>query len=158
MQEHFQLQKKILSSLLIGAFVFGVSAANIQPVSANSLDKVKETKEKYDKAKDKFGQVLDGDSTRKPAPPDGDNSNRPEPPKDSNGKPMAPPDSDNSNRPEPPKDSSVNHMSSPINGGNNHIMPPRDHRGGERTAPPNNNDASDNSDDRQDRVRAYRDR
>ena len=96
------MKKKLLSSLLIGAFVFGVGAANVQPVNAASLDKVKETKEKYDKAKDKFGQMRDGD-----------NSNRPEPPKDSNGNPMPPPDGDNSNRPEPPKDSNGNPIAPP---------------------------------------------
>ena len=88
------MHKKLLSSLLIGAFVFGVGAANVQPVSAASLDKVKEAKEKYDKAKDTldkakglFGQKQNGD-----------NSNRPEPPKDENGNPLPPPDKQDGNK------------------------------------------------------------
>ena len=114
--------KKILSSLLIGAFVFGIGAANIQTMSAASLDKVKETKQKYDKAKEKFYGTNrpepPKDSNGNPmAPPDrnSDDSNRPELPKDSNGNPMAPPDrnSDDSNRPEPPKDSNGNPMAPP---------------------------------------------
>ena len=106
------MHKKLLSSLLIGAFVFGVGAANVQPVSAASLDKVKEAKEKYDKAKDTldkakglFGQKQNGD-----------NSNRPEPPKDENGNPLPPPDKqdgDDSNRPEPPKDENGNPLPPP---------------------------------------------
>ena len=84
--------KKILSGLLIGAFVFGLGAADVQPVSAASLDKVKETKEKYDKVKktkDKIDKAQDIFGKNKK---DGDNSNRPEPPKDENGNPIAPPD------------------------------------------------------------------
>ena len=129
------MKKKILSSLLIGAFVFGVGAGNVE-VSASSLDKVKETKEKYDlvtnngyvytieaqldkvketkekydKAKDKFDKAQDMFGKNKS---DGDNSNRPEPPKDANGNPMAPPNGDNSNRPEPPKDANGNPMAPP---------------------------------------------
>ena len=80
--------KKLLSGLLIGAFVFGVGAANVQPVSAASLDKVKEAKEKYDKAKDKLDKANDMFGQKR----DGDNSNRPEPPKDENGNPLPPPD------------------------------------------------------------------
>ena len=83
------MKKKILSSLLIGAFVFGLGAADVAQTQAASLDKVKEAKEKYDKAKDvqeKFGQMRNGDK-----------SNRPEPPKDENGNPMPPPDGNNSN-------------------------------------------------------------
>ena len=123
--------KKILTAFLIGAFVFGLGAADISQCNAAALDKVKETKQKYDKAKNKFDKVTDGDKTtrQKPpeppkdsngnpmAPPDrnSDDSNRPEPPKDSNGNPMAPPDrnSDNSNRPEPPKDANGNPMAPP---------------------------------------------
>ena len=88
------MNKKFLSSLIIGTFVFGLGAADVQPVNAASFDKAKETKEKFDKAKDKFDKAkekLDGDDMTHKAPPDGDKSNRPEPPKDSNGKPMAPP-------------------------------------------------------------------
>ena len=49
--------KKILSGAVIGAFVFGVSASNIQPVSAadkTTLDKIESAKDKFDSAKDKF--------------------------------------------------------------------------------------------------------
>ena len=103
--------KKFLSGLLIGAFVFGVGAANVQPVSAASLDKVKEAKEKYDKAKDKLDKANDMFGQKR----DGDNSNRPEPPKDENGNPLPPPDrdGDNSNRPEPPKDENGNPLPPP---------------------------------------------
>ena len=111
------MKKKILSGLLIGAFVFGLGAADVAQTQAASLDKAKEAKEKYDKAKDtydkakntkeKFGQMRDSDK-----------SNRPEPPKDENGNPMPPPnDSDKSNRPEPPKDENGNPMPPP-NGDN----------------------------------------
>ena len=111
--------KKLLSGLLIGAFVFGVGAANVQPVSAASLDKVKEAKEKYDKTKSKIDktkskieQKLGGDGTDFQKR-DGDDSNRPEPPKDENGNPMPPPGSDDSNRPEPPKDENGNPLPPP---------------------------------------------
>ena len=99
--------KKILSSLLIGAFVFGIGAVNIQPVNASSIDKVKETKQKYDKAKEKFDKATNGDKNN--------DSNRPEPPKDANGNPIAPPnhDGDSSNRPEPPKDANGNPIAPP---------------------------------------------
>lgn len=81
------MKKKILSGLLIGAFVFGLGAADVAQTQAASLDKAKEAKEKYDKAKDTFGQMRDGD-----------NSNRHEPPKDKDGKPMPPPDDNNFKR------------------------------------------------------------
>ena len=94
--------KKFLSGLIVGAFVFGLGAADVQPVSADSLDKVKEAKQKYDKAKDTFDKAKDTFGKNK----SGDKT-PPEPPKDSDGKPMPPPDknSSDSNRPEPPKDS-----------------------------------------------------
>ena len=128
------MNKKFLSGLLIGAFIFGLGAADVQPVNAATADKVKETKQKYDKAKDKFGQMRpdrnSGDSSNRPEPPkdengnfmpppdrnSGDNSNRPEPPKDENGNFMPPPDrnnGDSSNRPEPPKDENGNFMPPP---------------------------------------------
>ena len=87
------MKKKILSGLLIGAFVFGVGAMNVKPVNASSLDKVAETKDKFDqnkqkfdKTKDKFGQARDSDK-----------SNRPTPPTDENGNPMPPPDRNGNN-------------------------------------------------------------
>lgn len=118
------MKKKLLSSLLIGAFVFGVGAANVQPVSAASLDKATEAKQKYDKTKSKIDktkskieQKLGGDGTNFPQRPNrsGDSSNPPEPPKDENGNPMPPPDrdGDNSNRPEPPKDENGNPLPPP---------------------------------------------
>ena len=82
------MKKKLLSSLLIGAFVFGVGAANVQPVSADALDKAVAAKEKYDKAKDKFDKAKGLFGQKQ----DGDSSNRPEPPKDENGNPLPPPD------------------------------------------------------------------
>ena len=84
------MKKKILSGLIIGAFVFGVGAANVQPVDAASLDKVKEAKEKYDKAKDakeKFDKARDMFGGKNSGDTD-----RPTPPTDENGNPMAPPD------------------------------------------------------------------
>ena len=81
------MKKKILSGLIVGTFVFGLGAADVQPVSAATFDKVKQTKEKYDKAKEKFGQMRDGD-----------NSNRPEPPKDSDGNPLPPPDKNSNDK------------------------------------------------------------
>lgn len=70
--------KKLLSGLLIGAFVFGIGAVDIQPACAASVEKVKDTLKNHN----------------------GDNSNRPKLSTDDNGKPMAPPNhnGDNSNR------------------------------------------------------------
>ena len=76
--------KKILSGALIGAFVFGVSASNIQPVNAASISDAKTTLDKYDKAKDKFDSARDKLKRN--------NSDRPDPPKDENGNPLLPPD------------------------------------------------------------------
>lgn len=78
--------KKLLTGLLIGAFVFGLGAADIQPVSASSSKDYKETKQKIDKAKEKVDKTQDKF--------DKDGKNPPEPPKDSNGNPMPPPDKD----------------------------------------------------------------
>ena len=79
--------KKLLTGLLIGAFVFGLGAADIQPVSASSSKDYKETKQKIDKAKEKVDKTQDKF--------DKDGKNPPEPPKDSNGNPMPPPDRNN---------------------------------------------------------------
>ena len=88
--------KKLLTGLLIGAFVFGLGAADIQPVSASSSKDVKEAKQKIDKAKEKVDKTQEKFNKN--------DKNPPEPPKDANGNPMAPPDrnSDDSNRPAPP--------------------------------------------------------
>ncbi len=103
------MKKKFLSGLLIGAFIFGLGAADVAQTQAASLDKAKEAKEKYDRAKDTYDRAKDTFEQMR----DGDNSNRPEPPKDKDGKPMPPPDGDNSNRPEPPKDSNGKPMPPP---------------------------------------------
>ena len=90
------MKKKILSGLLIVAFVFGLGAADIQPVSAAASNEIKETKDKFDRNSDK--------------------SNRPEPPKDKDGNPIVPPDRNNgdkSDRPEPPKDKDGNPIAPP---------------------------------------------
>ena len=95
--------KKLLTGLLIGAFVLGLGAADIQPVSAASVKDLKEAKEKVDKAKEKVDKVKDKVDKAKDKF-NKDDKNPPEPPKDSNGNPMAPPDrnNDDSNRPAPP--------------------------------------------------------
>ena len=68
--------KKILSGLLIGTFVFGVTVGNVSAASDNS-------------AKKPAVQSTDG----KNQPPQmKDGKNPPEPPKDSNGNPLPPPD------------------------------------------------------------------
>ena len=67
--------KKLLTALLIGAFVFGTGAVNIQIASANQ-------------------KPLAEMSSKPTTPPNHDSSDRPEPPKDANGKPMAPPNHD----------------------------------------------------------------
>ncbi|MBQ3335962.1 MAG: hypothetical protein IJG80_00995 [Selenomonadaceae bacterium] len=107
------MKKKILSSLIAGAFVFGVGVANVQPVSADALDKAKEAKEKYDKfkdAKEKYDQARDMFGKK-----NSDGSNRPAPPTDENGQPISPPDknSDGSNRPAPPTDENGQPMPPP---------------------------------------------
>ena len=80
---------KLLSGLLIGAFVFGVGAADLQPASAASISDAKAAKDKFDKSKKKFDQTKDkADKTRDKF----DGKNPPEPPKDKNGNPMPPPD------------------------------------------------------------------
>ena len=88
--------KKLLTGILIGAFVFGLGAADIQPVSASSSKDYKETKQKIDKAKEKVDKTQEKFNKN--------DKNPPEPPKDANGNPMAPPDrnNDDSNRPAPP--------------------------------------------------------
>ena len=100
------MKRKIMSSLLIGAFVFGVSAANVQTVSASSPDKVKEISDSYDKI---FVS---------------DKSKRPEPPKDKDGKPLPPPNFDGKNRPEPPKDKDGNPLPPPTDENGNPLPPP----------------------------------
>ena len=94
------MKKKILSSLSIGAFVFGLGAADVQTACAASFDNAKEAKDKYDKAKDKYDKAKDKFDNAKDK---FDGKTPPEPPKDSDGNYMPPPDGDNSNRPEPPK-------------------------------------------------------
>ena len=51
--------KKLLTGLLIGAFVFGLGVADIQPVSASASKDYKETKQKIDKAKEKVDKAQD---------------------------------------------------------------------------------------------------
>ena len=75
--------KKILTALLIGAFVFGVGTADMNFASAKSVEKTI-----ADAAKDKVQQKLDGNDEKKP----------PEPPKDSNGNPLPPPDKDKNSK------------------------------------------------------------
>ena len=105
------MKKKIFTGLLIGAFVFGIGAANAQSSGENFVDKVKASQDKFDKSKDKADKTKDKFGHKR----DGDKSNRPEPPKDSNGNPIAPPNhyGDKSNRPEPPKDSNGNPIAPP---------------------------------------------
>ena len=93
------MKKKILSSLIIGAFVFGLGAADMQPASAAYAL----AKERIDRTKEKS----ESNSERRELPKysNDDKSDHPEPPKDSNGNPIAPPDRNNgdkSDRPTPP--------------------------------------------------------
>lgn len=118
--------KKILTAFLIGAFVFGVSVADMNFASAQSSEKKIETQ-----AKNSAEKNSDGKDMKKP----------PEPPKDSNGNPIPPPDkkskhvkngdqtstdsnakhsqhrnknsADEKNPPEPPKDSNGNPLPPP---------------------------------------------
>ena len=76
------MKKKFLSGLIIGAFVFGLGAADVQTACAASFDNAKEAKDKFDKTKDKFDKAKDKFDGKTP----------PEPPKDSNGNYMPPPD------------------------------------------------------------------
>ncbi len=92
--------KKLLSGALIGAFVFGISAGSLQPVSAASFDdakKISDAKDKFNSAKDKFNSARDKFGSR-----NSDSNTPPEPPKDADGNPMPPPDKDSSDRPAPP--------------------------------------------------------
>ncbi|MBO4401371.1 MAG: hypothetical protein J5809_05950 [Selenomonadaceae bacterium] len=106
--------KKLLSGALIGAFVFGISAGSIQPVSAASSDtkRISDTKDRYDSAKDKHNSDRDKFNGSR----NSDSNTPPEPPKDANGNPMAPPDKNSSNGntpPEPPKDANGKPMAPP---------------------------------------------
>ena len=90
--------KKFLSTLVIGAFVFGVGVTSVQPVSAASIDKAKEAKEnfykskqKFDKSKHQFDQMRDGDSMERPKPPTDKDGKPLPPPTDKDGKPLPPP-------------------------------------------------------------------
>lgn len=103
--------KKILSGLLIGAFVFGLGAAEIQPVSASAVNDYKEAKQRIEKSKQKLDKTQEKFGQNK-----NDGQKPPEPPKDENGNPLPPPDrnnGDNSNRPAPPKDENGNSMPPP---------------------------------------------
>ena len=110
--------KKILSAMIMGAFIFSVSASSVDVASAASISDVKDAKTKYDRAKDKIDDLKNGTSRT------GDKDKPPEPPKDENGNPLPPPDKkdgdndkrdgDNYNRREPPKDE------------NGNSLPPRD--------------------------------
>ena len=71
--------KKILTGMLIGAFVFGVGFSDVS--AAN------------DKSKDTKAQQT---TEMKKPPQNSDGKNPPEPPKDSNGNPLPPPDRQNS--------------------------------------------------------------
>ncbi len=84
--------KKVLTGALIGAFIFGVSASSIQPVSAASSRDAEITFDKQGKTKNKFERTrneMAGNDRNT------DGKNPPEPPKDSNGNPIAPPDRNN---------------------------------------------------------------
>ena len=70
--------KKILTALLIGAFVFGVGTANFASAKSVVSDSYK-----YADGRDSHADKNMQDSNGK---------NPPEPPKDSDGKPMPPPD------------------------------------------------------------------
>lgn len=85
--------KKILTGALIGAFVFGISAGNIQPASAASANNKKITNERHER-----NSGNNDANQNRPAPPDRNNNNQnpPEPPKDSNGNPLPPPDRNSS--------------------------------------------------------------
>lgn len=133
------MNRKILGGLLIGAFVFGLSASDVHPVSASSSNEVKGKNE----------QMLDGNGMTRQVPPsarNGDNSNRPEPPKDKDGNPLPPPNfnGDSSNRPEPPKDKDGNPMAPPnFNGASsNRPEPPKDKDGNPLPPPDRNGDNS----------------
>ena len=88
--------KKILASAVIGAFVVGVSANNLQPVSA-AIPEI---------AKNDLNILSN-------------NQKPPEPPKDSNGKPLPPPNHNGQKPPEPPKDSNGNPLPPPNQSTNN---------------------------------------
>ena len=110
--------KKLLSGALIGAFVFGIPAGNVDAASFDDAKKIYDAKQKYDSAKDKYDSAKDKfDSAKdKFGNKNSDNQNPPELPKDSDGNPMPPPDrnnSDNGDRPEPPKDSNGNPLPPP---------------------------------------------
>ena len=103
--------RRILSGIMVGAFVFGLGAAEIQPVSASSVSDYKDAKQKIEKSKQKMDKTQEKFGQNK-----NDGQKPPEPPKDENGNPMPPPDrnnGDNSAPPEPPKDENGNPMPPP---------------------------------------------
>ena len=111
--------KKMLSALLIGAFVFGISFNNAEVASAKTADKSIQTEDKNNPPQMKDGQKppeppKDANGNPLPPPDKQDGNNRPEPPKDANGNPLPPPDKqDGNNRPEPPKDAEGNPLPPP---------------------------------------------
>ena len=74
--------KKILTGAVIGAFIFGISASSIQPVSAAQGKGQNPKFEEFDNNRNNDDKNSNG-------------QNPPEPPKDSNGKPLPPPDKNN---------------------------------------------------------------
>lgn len=95
--------KKFLTGALIGAFIFGVSVADMNLASATSIPI-----EKNSDMKNRPEPPRDDSSINRPEPPRNDSSiNRPEPPKNDSSinRPEPPRDDNNINRPEPPRDS-----------------------------------------------------
>ena len=111
------MKRKFMSSLLIGAFVFGFGTANVQTVSASSPDKVKEISTSYDKN-------FVSDKSKRPEPPKDKDGNPLPPPTDENGNPLPPPNFDGKDRPEPPKDKDGNPLPPPTDENGNPLPPP----------------------------------
>ncbi len=118
--------KKILSAMLIGAFVFGINfsgaeIANAKPALGSDIKKPvpPQISNEQKLSDNQDGQKppeppKDADGNPLPPPDKQDGQNRPEPPKDANGKPLPPPDKqDGQNRPEPPKDADGNPLPPP---------------------------------------------
>ncbi len=128
--------KKILSGLLIGTFVFGVTVGNVS--AASSKDK-----KNSDEPQLKLTQIQDSDG-----------KNPPEPPKDKDGKILPPPDKKDSSDKNKKNsgDTKLKSTQAKDSDGKNPPEPPKD-KDGNALPPPDKKDSSDKEKKSDDKTR-----